>query len=69
MGASNPHDIQRVLGEKELQKYLVIEIEEVYPAAGGRPAGDGAAAAAWNHKCFALDRLVYLRASRKRRAS
>ena len=25
-GPSNPHDILRVLGEKELQKYLVNEI-------------------------------------------
>src|SRR5688500_1743078 len=29
-GPSNPHDILRVLGEKELQKYLVNEIQEVY---------------------------------------
>ena len=26
-GPSNPHDILRVLGEKELQKYLVNEIQ------------------------------------------
>jgi len=29
-GPSNPQDIPRVLGEKELQKYLVNEIQEVY---------------------------------------
>jgi len=29
-GPSNPHDILHVLGEKELQKYLVNEIQEVY---------------------------------------
>ena len=29
-GPSNPQDIRRVLGEKELQKYLVNEIQEVY---------------------------------------
>ena len=31
---SNPHDILRVLGEKELQKYLVNEIQEVYRLQG-----------------------------------
>ena len=120
-GPSNPHDILRVLGEKELQKYLVNEIQEVYRLQGvnindkhievisrqmmrwvqdrgrrrhrvpdrradgqvplprgeragdpgGRPAGDGAAAAARDHQGVALDRLVHLGgvASRKRRAS
>ena len=29
-GPNNPHDILHVLGEKELQKYLVNEIQEVY---------------------------------------
>ena len=33
-GPSNPHDILRVLGEKELQKYLVNEIQEVYRLQG-----------------------------------
>jgi len=33
-GASNPHDILNVLGEKELQKYLVNEIQEVYRLQG-----------------------------------
>ncbi|MBI5815625.1 MAG: DNA-directed RNA polymerase subunit beta' [Nitrospinae bacterium] len=33
-GASNPHDILAVLGEKELQKYLVNEIQEVYRLQG-----------------------------------
>ena len=119
-GPSNPHDILRVLGEKELQKYLVNEIQEVYRLQGvnindkhieviarqmmrwvkiedvgdteflideqvdkfrfleenerviqaGRPAGDGAAAAARDHEGVALDRLVHLGgvASRRRRA-
>ena len=31
---SNPHDILHVLGEKELQKYLVNEIQEVYRLQG-----------------------------------
>jgi DNA-directed RNA polymerase subunit beta' len=35
-GASNPHDILRVLGEKELAKYLVDEIQEVYRLQGVR---------------------------------
>lgn len=29
-GSPNPHDILHVLGEKELQKYLVNEVQEVY---------------------------------------
>src|SRR5687767_11436223 len=33
-GPSNPHDILWVLGEKELQKYLVNEIQEVYRLQG-----------------------------------
>jgi DNA-directed RNA polymerase subunit beta' len=33
-GASNPHDILRVLGEDELQKYLVNEVQEVYRLQG-----------------------------------
>jgi DNA-directed RNA polymerase subunit beta' len=33
-GAANPHDILRVLGEKELAKYLVNEIQEVYRLQG-----------------------------------
>ena len=33
-GSSNPHDILRVLGDKELQKYLVSEIQEVYRLQG-----------------------------------
>jgi DNA-directed RNA polymerase subunit beta' len=33
-GSINPHDILRVLGEKELQKYLVNEIQEVYRLQG-----------------------------------
>ena len=33
-GAANPHDILRVLGEKELAKYLVDEIQEVYRLQG-----------------------------------
>ncbi|MEQ1898637.1 MAG: DNA-directed RNA polymerase subunit beta' [Vicinamibacterales bacterium] len=33
-GPSNPHDILRVLGEKELQKYLVNQIQEVYRLQG-----------------------------------
>jgi len=35
-GAANPHDILRVLGEKELAKYLVNEIQEVYRLQGVR---------------------------------
>jgi DNA-directed RNA polymerase subunit beta' len=35
-GSSNPHDILRVLGEKELAKYLVDEIQEVYRLQGVR---------------------------------
>src|SRR4026209_827890 len=31
---SNPHDILHVLGEKELQKYLVNEVQEVYRLQG-----------------------------------
>src|SRR6185437_14990384 len=44
-GPLNPHDILAVLGEKELQSYLVNEIQEVYRleneriiSEGGRPA-------------------------------
>jgi DNA-directed RNA polymerase subunit beta' len=33
-GAANPHDILRVLGEKELAKYLVDEVQEVYRLQG-----------------------------------
>ncbi|MDX2182309.1 MAG: DNA-directed RNA polymerase subunit beta' [Bryobacteraceae bacterium] len=33
-GPLNPHDILKVLGEKELQKYLVNEIQEVYRLQG-----------------------------------
>ena len=33
-GPCNPHDILKVLGEKELQKYLVNEIQEVYRLQG-----------------------------------
>jgi len=33
-GASNPHDILRILGEDELQKYLVNEVQEVYRLQG-----------------------------------
>jgi DNA-directed RNA polymerase subunit beta' len=33
-GPRNPHDILRVLGEKELQRYLVNEIQEVYRLQG-----------------------------------
>ncbi|RME29405.1 MAG: DNA-directed RNA polymerase subunit beta', partial [Deltaproteobacteria bacterium] len=33
-GSPNPHDILRVLGEKELAKYLVNEIQEVYRLQG-----------------------------------
>jgi len=33
-GAANPHDILSVLGEKELAKYLVDEIQEVYRLQG-----------------------------------
>ncbi|MGE4226610.1 MAG: DNA-directed RNA polymerase subunit beta', partial [Vicinamibacterales bacterium] len=33
-GPSNPHDILHVLGEKELQKYLVNEVQEVYRLQG-----------------------------------
>jgi DNA-directed RNA polymerase subunit beta' len=35
-GSSNPHDILRVLGEKELAKYLIDEIQEVYRLQGVR---------------------------------
>jgi DNA-directed RNA polymerase subunit beta' len=35
-GSSNPHDILRVLGEKELASYLVDEIQEVYRLQGVR---------------------------------
>lgn len=35
-GAANPHDILRILGEKELAKYLVNEIQEVYRLQGVR---------------------------------
>jgi DNA-directed RNA polymerase subunit beta' len=33
-GAANPHDILRVKGEKELAKYLVDEVQEVYRLQG-----------------------------------
>jgi DNA-directed RNA polymerase subunit beta' len=33
-GSSNPHDILRVLGIKELAKYLVDEVQEVYRLQG-----------------------------------
>ncbi|MFQ5646187.1 MAG: DNA-directed RNA polymerase subunit beta' [bacterium] len=33
-GDSNPHDILAVLGDKELQKYLVNEVQEVYRLQG-----------------------------------
>jgi DNA-directed RNA polymerase subunit beta' len=33
-GSRNPHDILRVLGEKELAKYLVDEVQEVYRLQG-----------------------------------
>jgi DNA-directed RNA polymerase subunit beta' len=33
-GSANPHDILRVLGEKELARYLVDEIQEVYRLQG-----------------------------------
>jgi DNA-directed RNA polymerase subunit beta' len=33
-GPRNPHEILDVLGEKELQKYLVNEIQEVYRLQG-----------------------------------
>ncbi len=33
-GPVNPHDILEVLGEKELQKYLVNEVQEVYRGQG-----------------------------------
>ena len=33
-GSSNPHDILRALGEKELAKYLVDETQEVYRLQG-----------------------------------
>jgi DNA-directed RNA polymerase subunit beta' len=35
-GAQNPHDILKVLGEKELAKFLVDEIQEVYRLQGVR---------------------------------
>jgi DNA-directed RNA polymerase subunit beta' len=35
-GASNPHDILKVKGEKELSKYLVDEVQEVYRLQGVR---------------------------------
>ena len=33
-GSSNPHDILRVLGDKELSRYIVDEIQEVYRLQG-----------------------------------
>jgi DNA-directed RNA polymerase subunit beta' len=33
-GAANPHDILRILGVRELQKYMVDEIQEVYGLQG-----------------------------------
>ena len=35
-GSSNPHDILTILGEKELAKYLVDEIQEIYRLQGVR---------------------------------
>ena len=35
-GAANPHDILKVLGEKQLGRYLVDEIQEVYRLQGVR---------------------------------
>jgi DNA-directed RNA polymerase subunit beta' len=35
-GSSNPHDILNILGEKELAKYLVNEIQEIYRLQGVR---------------------------------
>jgi len=35
-GASDPHDILKVLGEKELSKYLVDEVQQVYRLQGVR---------------------------------
>jgi len=35
-GSANPHDILRVLGEKDLARYLVNEIQEVYRLQGVR---------------------------------
>ena len=35
-GSSNPHDILKVKGEKELAKYLVDEVQEVYRLQGVR---------------------------------
>jgi len=35
-GSANPHDILRILGQKELAKYLVDEIQEVYRLQGVR---------------------------------
>jgi DNA-directed RNA polymerase subunit beta' len=35
-GAANPHDILKVLGDKELARYLVDEIQEVYRLQGVR---------------------------------
>ena len=35
-GNTNPHDILRVLGEKELSKYMVDEIQQVYRLQGVR---------------------------------
>ena len=33
-GAANPHDILKVLGEKELARYMVDEVQEVYRLQG-----------------------------------
>jgi len=33
-GAANPHDILKVMGEKELARYLVDEVQEVYRLQG-----------------------------------
>jgi DNA-directed RNA polymerase subunit beta' len=35
-GSSNPHDILKIKGEKELAKYLVDEVQEVYRLQGVR---------------------------------
>jgi hypothetical protein len=50
-GAANPHDILKVLGEKELARYLVDEVQEVYRLQG---------VAARHHQGLALHRVVHL---------
>ena len=39
-GSSNPHDVLRILGDKELAKYLVDEIQEVYRLQGCQDKND-----------------------------